>query len=374
MLSEAHYSFCLRCDVETILEWRDMYGVTTLVLVASLLVGGLFGWLAERSDYCARSAYDEIFSLTNRTGRGQLNQLWQVAIAGISAIIAILIARQLELFDIEQARQFKAPLNLVGLFLGTLLFGIGMGLSRGCVSRLVVLSGRGNIRALITLVFLSLFAWSAISGVLAVPRITVASLGQIEYSPVLSHSLFAIWVLLLLVAVMLVMRRGGADQPVKRALMAASIGLLVPACFFVTAVIGADEFDPVPVEGLRFILPVADSLGYFVYSTALTPKFGLGLVGGAFIGTILSAKLSGRIVIEGFNNAPHPLRYILGAFFMSFGGVIAGGCTIGWLLTGGSVLNGGVLIAFAGFGLGNLSLRLPFINGFLDKETVTSSV
>jgi uncharacterized membrane protein YedE/YeeE len=374
MLSEAHYSFCLRCDVETILEWRDMYGVTTLVLAASLLVGGLFGWLAERSDYCARSAYDEIFSLTSRTGRGQLNQLWQVAIAGISAIIAILIARQLELFDIEQARQFKAPLNLVGLFLGTLLFGIGMGLSRGCVSRLIVLSGRGNIRALITLVFLSLFAWSAISGVLAVPRITIASLGQIEYSPALSHSLFAIWVLLLLVAVMLVMRRGGADQPVKRALMAASIGLLVPACFFVTAVIGADEFDPVPVEGLRFILPVADSLGYFVYSTALTPKFGLGLVGGAFIGTILSAKLSGRIVIEGFNNAPHPLRYILGAFFMSFGGVIAGGCTVGWLLTGGSVLNGGVLIAFAGFGLGNLSLRLPFINGFLDKQTVTSSV
>ena len=119
---------------------------------------------------------------------------------------------------------------------------------------------------------------------------------------------------------------------------------------------------------LRFILPVADSLGYFVYSTALTPKFGLGLVGGAFIGTILSAKLSGRIVIEGFNNAPHPLRYILGAFFMAFGGVIAGGCTVGWLLTGGSVLNGGVLIAFIGFGLGNLSLRLPFINGFLNRR------
>jgi hypothetical protein len=56
--------------VETIIEWRDIYGVTTLVLAASLLVGGLFGWLAERSDYCARSAYEEIFSLTSRKGRG----------------------------------------------------------------------------------------------------------------------------------------------------------------------------------------------------------------------------------------------------------------------------------------------------------------
>jgi hypothetical protein len=59
---------------------------------------------------------------------------------------------------------------------------------------------------------------------------------------------------------------------------------------------------------------------------------------------------------------------------MAFGGVIAGGCTVGWLLTGGSVLNGGVLIAFAGFGFGNLSLRLPFINGFLNSEMATSSV
>jgi hypothetical protein len=54
--------------------------------------------------------------------------------------------------------------------------------------------------------------------------------------------------------------------------------------------------------------------------------------------------------------------------------VIAGGCTVGWLLTGGSVLNGGVLIAFIGFGLGNLSLRLPFISGFLNGETATASV
>ena len=169
-------------------------------------------------------------------------------------------------------------------------------------------------------------------------------------------------------AIVLVMWRGGADQPLKRAIMAASIGLLVPACFSVTSGLGADEFEPVPVEGLRFILPVADSLGYFVYSTALTPKFGLGLFGGAFIGPILLAKLSGRIVIEGFNNAPHPLRYIFGVFFMAFGGVIAGGCTVGWLLTGH------VLIAFAGFGLINLSLRSPLISGFICGRIVTASV
>ena len=29
--------------METIIEWRDIYGVTTIVLVVSLLAGGLFG-------------------------------------------------------------------------------------------------------------------------------------------------------------------------------------------------------------------------------------------------------------------------------------------------------------------------------------------
>jgi len=373
--------------MEIIIEWRDIYGVTTIVLAAGLLAGGLFGWLAERSDYCARSAYDELFLKTSNRAysnlkainaaperRGRFNQLWQVSIAALSAIIAVSLAAQMDLISIDGARQHQAPLNLFGLFFGTLLFGVGMGLSRGCVSRLIILSGRGNVRAFITLIFLSLFSWSAISGVLAVPRITFASLVQFDYAPLLSNSLVAIWVMFLLATIVTILRCGGADQPLKRAIMAGLIGLLVPVCFFITAVIGADEFDPVPVEGLRFILPVADSLGYFVYSTALAPKFGLGLVGGTLIGAVLSAKLSGRIVIEGFNNAPHPLRYILGAFCMAFGGVIAGGCTVGWLLTGGSVLNGGALIAFVGFGLGNLSLRLSFISGFLDADAAVSRV
>jgi hypothetical protein len=33
-----------------------------------------------------------------------------------------------------------------------------------------------------------------------------------------------------------------------------------------------------------------------------------------------------------------------------------------------------VLVAFVGFGLGNLSLRLSFISGFLEANTSASSV
>ncbi|MFZ8924693.1 MAG: hypothetical protein ACO2ZQ_08150, partial [Candidatus Puniceispirillaceae bacterium] len=99
--------------MDLIIEWRDIYGVTTVVLAAGLLAGGLFGWLAERSDYCARSAYDELFLATsNRANsnfgaiksaskdRAPFNQLWQVSIAALSAIIAVSLLSQMELISL----------------------------------------------------------------------------------------------------------------------------------------------------------------------------------------------------------------------------------------------------------------------------------
>jgi uncharacterized membrane protein YedE/YeeE len=59
---------------------------------------------------------------------------------------------------------------------------------------------------------------------------------------------------------------------------------------------------------------------------------------------------------------------------MGFGGVLAGGCTVGWLLSGASVLNGGVLIAFVGFMAGNFSLRLRTFSGFLNRQAVPTRV
>jgi uncharacterized membrane protein YedE/YeeE len=59
---------------------------------------------------------------------------------------------------------------------------------------------------------------------------------------------------------------------------------------------------------------------------------------------------------------------------MGFGGVIAGGCTVGWLLSGASVMNGGVVIAFLGFMAGNYSLRLRAFNAIIKGDAAPSHV
>ena len=359
--------------MEIIAEYRDLYGAVTLVVTAALGVGFIFGWLGERSNYCARSAFDEVFPTDNSNPRAPSNQLWQVAIASLTAILGVYAASQFDLIDTSKDMLNVPTINFLGLFLGSFLFGIGMALSRGCISRLLILTGRGNIRAFITLIFTAFFAWASISGLLATSRIYLANLAKYEV-PDLSQLLFGLWIIMVIAMIALAIRRGGPEQIIKRTAMAIGIGFLVPVCFFVTSRLGADEFEPVGVEALRFTAPIVDSLNYIVYSTALTPKFGLGLVIGVLAGATASALLAGRTKIEGFYNAPHPLRYIIGAFFMGFGGVIAGGCTVGWLLSGASVMNGGVVIAFLGFMAGNYSLRLRAFNAIIKGDAAPSQV
>jgi uncharacterized membrane protein YedE/YeeE len=357
------------CPVESLADLRDLYGVTTLVVGAALAAGALFGWLAERSDYCARSALDELWPRDGGTVPRAPNQLWQLTVAALVAMAGVWLATGLDLFTLDGTDLDAPPLALVGLFGGSLLFGAGMALSRGCISRLLVLSARGNSRAAITLVFTALFAWASISGVLAAPRLFMSGLLRFEHSPALSALLISGWIISLGVMLVIAWRRGGPDQLLRRTGMAALIGLLIPACLFITAGLGADDFEPVPVEGLRFTGPLVDTFNYAVYSTAFTIKFGVAIVVGTLVGAAISAATARRIKIEGFNQAPHPLRYILGAALMGFGGVLAGGCTVGWLLTGGGLLHGGVLIAFTGFALGNFSLRLMRFNGLLSADT-----
>ena len=359
--------------MEDLSALRELYGLAVVVFGGALCAGIVFGWLGERSDYCARSAFDEVFLTDNSNRRAPSNQLWQLAVASLTAILGVQAASQFDLIDTTKDMLNVQSINFVGLFLGSFLFGIGMGLSRGCISRLLILTGRGNIRAFITLIFTAFFAWASISGLLATSRIYLATLAKYE-APDLSKLLFGLWIIVLIAMIGLVIRRGGPEQIIKRTAMSIGIGALVPACFFVTSRLGADEFEPVGVEALRFTAPIVDSLNYLVYSTAITPKFGFGLVIGVLAGATASAALAGRTKIEGFYNAPHPLRYIIGAFFMGFGGVIAGGCTVGWLLSGASVMNGGVLIAFLGFAAGNFSLRLRAFNTLIKGDTAPSQV
>ena len=101
------------------------------------------------------------------------------------------------------------------------------------------------------------------------------------------------------------------------------VGLLVAAGWFATGYLGADDFNPTPVTSLTFIAPIADALQYVMLSTGSTLNFGIVTVFGVFAGSLVTALLTGRFHLEGYQSPRHMLRSGGGAALMGAGGVMA---------------------------------------------------
>ncbi len=71
----------------------------------------------------------------------------------------------------------------------------------------------------------------------------------------------------------------------------------------------------------------------------------MGLIGGIIAGAFVLATLSGRFEWQSFTSAAQTGRYIIGGALMGFGGVLAGGCTLGAGLSGVPTLSFAALLA-----------------------------
>jgi hypothetical protein len=132
-----------------------------------------------------------------------------------------------------------------------------------------------------------------------------------------------------------------------------AVGQLVVAGWSATGYFGADDFNPAPVTSLTFVAPVADTVQYVMFSTGLSPGFGITLVVGVVAGSLAMALATGRFEFEGYKSPQHMLRSIGGAALMGAGGAMAYGCSVGQGLTGLSTLSLASFIAVAGILIGS---------------------
>ena len=80
----------------------------------------------------------------------------------------------------------------------------------------------------------------------------------------------------------------------------------------------------------------------------MTLNFGIALVAGVWVGSLVTALLTGRFEFEGYTSAAHTGRSMAGAAMMGIGGAMAYGCSVGQGLTGLSTLALPSFIAVAG--------------------------
>ena len=303
----------------------------------ALILGAVFGLLAERTKFCFRR------SLVG-DDRKQALGVWLTALA--VAVLGTQAGVLAGLITFDDHRFLSSDLPILAIVVGGLLFGAGMVLTRGCASRLTVLSATGNLRAVFVLLVFAITAHATLKGVLAPVRTT---LGSVSVSLGDAVSLAAlpggalVWSLVIALAALAFAARSG--NRITTLVMAALLGALVPAGWIGTGHVLYDDFDPVALESLSFTAPYADTLFWTVASTSIPANFGVGLIGGTLLGAFLSSLLFGSFQWQSFTAPAETGRYAGGAVLMGVGGVLAGGCTVGAGLAGVPTLSIAALLA-----------------------------
>jgi uncharacterized membrane protein YedE/YeeE len=320
------------------LSWLvERWGESTTLAVGGLLIGMAFGFFAQRSRFCLRSAVIE-FS-RNVTG-GKLT-VWLFAFAS-----ALLVTQALALigwFDAANARQIAARGSLSGAAIGGALFGVGMILARGCSSRLLVLAAQGNLRSVMSGLIFAVTAQASWTGILAAPREAISSWWTVAGGSGrdliarlgIGHGGALLFGALWLAAAIWWARK--QRVPVWGWAGALGVGLAVAAAWWFTYGVVQVAFDTHPIQALSFTGPSAEVLNRVLFVGNKPPTFDLGLVPGVFIGSFIAAALFRELKLEGFTGGASMRRYIVGAVLMGFGGMLAGGCAVGAGLSGAAI-------------------------------------
>lgn len=352
------------------MEWEPVYRVATL----GFLIGVLFGAVAHKTNFCTMGAVSDWVNI----GSKDRFRAWLLAIG-----IAILGAQLLHargVIDLGQAMYLAPNFGWLGHIMGGLLFGIGMTLASGCGQRTLVRVGGGNLKSLVVMLLLGLTAYMTMRGLLALVRVNVTEVTYISLTDMgignqgigtIIATITGIDNTAVLNSIVTILLGGGlvafsfAARSFRRSfdniLAGVVIGLIVPAGWYVTGVIGFDDFEPVRFESYTFVGPIGESLMYLLTFTGSTINFGVAAVFGVIAGSFIYAVATRKFVIETFTDKNDMLRHIVGAMAMGFGGVLALGCTIGQGITGMSTLALGSLLTLMSIVFGSaLTMKVEY--------------
>ncbi len=351
----------------------EEWSVVHKVALWGFLGAFLFGIIAHKTHFCTMGAISDWINM------GSLVRLraWLLAMA-----VALLMSQLLQAIgwiDLSASIYLSTNFRIGGHIVGGLLFGVGMTLGGGCGQRTLVRAGGGNLKSLVVLLVLGLTAYITLRGLLAGVRIEVfgpLSIDLSEYGLVdqslatiltavtgIATERVAIGLAVIIVLTLLIYTLKDKDFRTNGDAIVSglAVGLLVAGAWFVTGVVGNDDFDPVRLETLTFIAPVGNMLNYLMTWTGSTIGFGIAVVFGVLAGSLVYAVTSGNFRIETFSSRSDMLNHLYAGVLMGFGGVLSLGCTIGQGVGGFSTLALGsvVSIVFIVFGCA-LTIKMQY--------------
>lgn len=347
--------------------WVERYGEARLLAMGGLVLGLGFGFFGQRSRFCLRAAVIEFW----HRRFGDKLAVWLLAFS--TAVVAVQALILWGGLDLSSARQLSARGSLSGALIGGLLFGVGMVMTRGCASRLLVLSATGNLRALLSGLVFAVVAQASLAGMLSPWREAVAGWWVVEGGD--SRNLLALtgagpvggllFGLVWMGAAIFFATRSGWG--LWKWVGGIGTGLMVALAWYFTHQVMSNSFEVVQIQGLTFSGPSAEWLMRVLTEPDGPWTFGLGLMPGVFLGSLAGALWGREWKLEVFGGAYTMPRYIAGAVLMGFGSMLAGGCAVGAGMTGGAIFAVTAWLTLLGMWAGG-----GLADRWLDREGVSS--
>ena len=335
----------------------DELSVRTIVALAGFAAGIIFGATANKTNFCTMGAVSDMVFM----GDSKRFRAWMMTIA-----VAILGTQALHItgkIDVSSSIYLTSNLGWLGAILGGVMFGFGMTMAGGCGNKTLVRIGGGNLKSIVVAIIMGIFAYMTLRGLIGLARIELekTNVDLSQTSGLETQSMVEmvarlvnaetesvrLAVTLVFAGALLVYVFKSAEFRSSPLDIAAGliIGLLVPVGWWITGVLGFDEFEPTQLFSFTFVSPTAESIQYLMTFTGASINFGIATVGGVILGSFLMAVSTKSFHIEAFSDGSDMIRHMIGAAIMGVGGILALGCTIGQGITGMSTLAFGSVIA-----------------------------
>jgi len=325
------------------MEWTPVYKVSLLAFA----LGIIFGAVANKTNFCTMGAVSDWVNMGDKSRL----RAWLLAI-GLATVLSQ-VMQGLGLVDLGSSIYLTTNFGWLGYILGGFLFGVGMTLASGCGHRTLVRVGG-------VMLFLGISAYMTMRGLFALARVNTVDKTNIALGTVdqgmgtliaaaigLQDTALISWLVTIVVGgglILYALANREFWRNLNNPLAGVMIGLIIPAGWYVTGVVGFDDFEPVRLESFTFIAPTAETLQYLMTYTGSTISFGVAAVFGVILGSFLFVLFTGKFHLEYFTTREDMLRHIFGGVLMGVGGVLALGCTVGQGITGLSTLALGSLL------------------------------
>jgi uncharacterized protein len=346
------------------------------VLWAAFGIAAGFGAVVQRTGFCTMGAVADVASM------GDWTRLRQWALAAAVATLGFAALAGLGLVSAPQTLYASTRWLWLSASVGGAIFGFGMVLSSGCVSKTLVRVGGGSLKSLVVVLVAGIAGFATLKGLTAVWRTrtvdrVVVDLGSnadlatlLARSSQLSPAAAALVAGGVLGVLLLLFSLASRESRRPLNLLAgAGVGALVLAMWWVTGHLGHVAEHPQTLEeswlatnstraeGLSFIAPIAFSLDWLMFFSDAGKRLTVGIVAvaGVILGSAAMALAQRSFRWEGFAGTPDLGHHLAGGVLMGVGGVTAVGCSIGQGVTGVSTLSLTSFVAVAAMIAGALA-------------------